>query len=404
MELWISVVVILLGIGGILFFCLRKQLKKPVRITGIILSCLIFLAAAGYAMLTFFFLDSLREEPPAAEIPSVSVESSEVLPSSAAEEATTETEYEENTAADEAGLSEKEIKKIAAARVDAACRAALADVYATAHPGESHVSFPFDPVRPLGRVRLNEEQAKIYDEIRVKVAKIEDFEYTAQEYGYPFLDNLLVAAAALSEDYPLYSTYFEIRDTVEGDTCTGIVSQYFLPYSDEPLEAENRQELKNEIAIFEAQCDEIVRRIPRELSVYDQYRYLAAYLSCTAYYELDAPGQQNSTPYGAIAGGPAICQGYSKAFEYLCEKADLYCLCVSGSSGNESHMWNLIQLEDGTYHVDVTWSDNGINLPTDPEWFQYFAVTQDKILEDHIIDDGTIATGQRDISPTGTIE
>ena len=59
MELWFSAVSALLGAGGILFFALQKHLKKWIRTVGIIVSCLVFLAAAGYAVLTLFFLGSL---------------------------------------------------------------------------------------------------------------------------------------------------------------------------------------------------------------------------------------------------------------------------------------------------------------------------------------------------------
>ena len=56
-------------------------------------------------------------------------------------------------------------------------------------------------------------------------------------------------------------------------------------------------------------------------------------------------GVQIGTAYGAIEGGLSICQGYSRGFEYLCKKADLWCETVSGLSRNVSHAWNLVQLE-----------------------------------------------------------
>lgn len=59
-----------------------------------------------------------------------------------------------------------------------------------------------------------------------------------------------------------------------------------------------------------------------------------------------------------------VCEGYSKAFQYLCElssfKTDIYCYSVSGTMGGGGHMWNIIHMDDGNYYlVDITNSDKG---------------------------------------------
>lgn len=59
-----------------------------------------------------------------------------------------------------------------------------------------------------------------------------------------------------------------------------------------------------------------------------------------------------------------VCEGYSKAFQYLCELADLKsvdCYSVLGTldldGEAESHMWNLVCYEGKSYLVDITNSD-----------------------------------------------
>lgn len=63
-----------------------------------------------------------------------------------------------------------------------------------------------------------------------------------------------------------------------------------------------------------------------------------------------------------------VCEGYSKAFQYLCDLADFSsnvdCITVSGvmSDGYSSggHMWNIVKMADGyNYLVDVTNCDSG---------------------------------------------
>ena len=63
-----------------------------------------------------------------------------------------------------------------------------------------------------------------------------------------------------------------------------------------------------------------------------------------------------------------VCEGYSKAFQYLCDLTDfegeIDCISVtgtmSGGTGAGAHMWNIVNLADGkNYLVDVTNCDEG---------------------------------------------
>ncbi|MDE5992986.1 MAG: hypothetical protein K2G87_08055, partial [Oscillospiraceae bacterium] len=59
-----------------------------------------------------------------------------------------------------------------------------------------------------------------------------------------------------------------------------------------------------------------------------------------------------------------VCEGYSKAFQYLCDIGGVNCYTVSGwaEKGNDGsrHMWNIVVMDDNkSYLVDVTWSDKG---------------------------------------------
>ena len=59
-----------------------------------------------------------------------------------------------------------------------------------------------------------------------------------------------------------------------------------------------------------------------------------------------------------------VCEGYSKAFQYLCELTSfdepIYCRSVTGWFEAGSHMWNIVTMEDGkNYLVDVTNCDSG---------------------------------------------
>ena len=88
-------------------------------------------------------------------------------------------------------------------------------------------------------------------------------------------------------------------------------------------------------------------------------------------------GSGNKVVYGnpwqlvwVFDGDPAtnvVCEGYAKAYQYLCDKTDfsddkICCICASGFMDTETngHMWNIVTMENGrNYLVDVTNCDEG---------------------------------------------
>ena len=53
-----------------------------------------------------------------------------------------------------------------------------------------------------------------------------------------------------------------------------------------------------------------------------------------------------------------VCEGYSKAFQYLCDMSGLTCYSVTGDCGG-GHMWNIVTLDGRNYMADITNSDSG---------------------------------------------
>ena len=66
-------------------------------------------------------------------------------------------------------------------------------------------------------------------------------------------------------------------------------------------------------------------------------------------------------------GTKAVCEGYAKAFQYLCQlsdfKGDVVCYLVNGymqgGTGEGNHTWNVVLIDGGTLMVDVTNCDDG---------------------------------------------
>ena len=131
----------------------------------------------------------------------------------------------------------------------------------------------------------------------------------------------------------------------------------------------------------------------------DDYSKLLAYADAICDlvdYNFDAI-EDESTPYGNpwqmiwIFDGDdttkVVCEGYSKAFHYLCDNTafdddNIYAISVYGyvvySTGSEGgHMWNMVHMDDGkNYLVDTTAMDSGAGRDNDYGFFLKGATSQ----------------------------
>ena len=111
---------------------------------------------------------------------------------------------------------------------------------------------------------------------------------------------------------------------------------------------------------------------------YDKLDYYREWICDNVDYNHDAM-EDEETPYGnpwqliyvfdGIDETEVVCEGYSKAFKYLCDLTDTFadenidCRLVTGNmdggTGAGPHMWNLVEIGGENYLVDVTNCDEG---------------------------------------------
>lgn len=81
-----------------------------------------------------------------------------------------------------------------------------------------------------------------------------------------------------------------------------------------------------------------------------------------------------ATGWGAGKQGNAICEGYAQTYGFCLTLAGIKSLSISGICNRTNsddygyHAWNYVQMDDGWYHVDPTWCDNGNEI--DFNWFK----------------------------------
>lgn len=79
------------------------------------------------------------------------------------------------------------------------------------------------------------------------------------------------------------------------------------------------------------------------------YRYLAETLRTRS--AVDETAADDA--YGALVARCASGQGFAEGFADLCRTAGLECIVVAGQRDGAPWYWNMVQLEQGYYHVDL---------------------------------------------------
>lgn len=65
---------------------------------------------------------------------------------------------------------------------------------------------------------------------------------------------------------------------------------------------------------------------------------------------------------GALINHSCVCEGYAKAYKFLCDKAGVPCMVVTGTAAgsngiHEGHAWNIVRIGQDCCHVDVTFDE-----------------------------------------------
>lgn len=148
-------------------------------------------------------------------------------------------------------------------------------------------------------------------------------------------------------------------------------------------------ELEEAKDAFDKKVNEIVESAPAQAGEYQTEVFINNYLIDNCDYRSDDSMRHNA--YGALVRGAAVCDGYSKAFQILCNRLGVDCVGINGfspefnkengESSDTGHMWNCVKIGGNWYHIDVTWNDGDAHI----QRYLYFNVTTDEIKKNHTI-------------------
>ena len=144
-------------------------------------------------------------------------------------------------------------------------------------------------------------------------------------------------------------------------------------------------------------------QLPQGLSEYEREEYVYRYIinNCTYDEEVDSSDDYGDNHpsiynlYGVMIDQKAVCEGYSRAFDYLCSEIGVDAVCICGLASDDGdgdsddasdlHMWNAVQFDNDWYWCDCTW-DDWYEDEDLGDVFYYLNIPDDILLADHTVD------------------
>lgn len=164
------------------------------------------------------------------------------------------------------------------------------------------------------------------------------------------------------------------------------ISQAYLTENTSSLDDFQLSIYNKAVQIIDGEISDEMTDYQKELAIHD-------YLIKNCEYDeglltvLGGHGKNAENPYGALIDGKAICSGYTTSFQMFMDMLEIPCKSIkAGDSNNEEHAWNMVEINDKWYYVDVTWDDPVPDRSNRPTRHSYFNVTYDIMAERHVWD------------------
>lgn len=132
---------------------------------------------------------------------------------------------------------------------------------------------------------------------------------------------------------------------------------------------------------IDATTDKLVKEANGKSTTFEKLKVFHDYLVLNSTFELnDSDVDYNATIYNALgsssAQGNIQCAGYAKTMQYLCDRAGITCMVITGeTTEGRSHAWNVVDVDGEWYNLDTTWDDPVLETPNYKNLgYKYFLV------------------------------
>ena len=248
----------------------------------------------------------------------------------------------------------------------------------------AYVRSNFDADRNPYFSTLTSKEKDIYSQLYEELSKgSQKFECKVSGVS---ADQLTKAIDAVLNDHPelfwIDNQYEYTYDPDDGSIQD--ISFDFFDFANTP------DKLQNAKVAFEKAADDILDGARSQPFMVERERAIHDYICKNTTYDESAP--YNQSAYSVIVLHRSVCAGYSRAFQYLMNKAGLTCYYVPGTTKDTSiggedgaHAWNIVCLDGEYYNIDVLWDDSASETYGE-DVYPFFNLTDSAFL-DHARDE-----------------
>lgn len=200
---------------------------------------------------------------------------------------------------------------------------------------------------------LSDEESELYDGYyQLRPVRLTDAVYTMLE-----VETVMIAVL---DDHP--ELFWVAQDFyLSADPDAGVTElTFYTSYKSEEI-IRMMTELNRCLREFYA-------AVPVSLSPYEREVYVYGWLIDNCVYDEHVDDSQEYSDthpsiynlYGVLADHSAVCEGYARAFDYLCGELGVDAVCIGGTTDSDRdapHSWNAVRLNDNWYLADPTWDD-----------------------------------------------
>lgn len=165
---------------------------------------------------------------------------------------------------------------------------------------------------------------------------------------------------AITSLYEKYAPFFPAFKTLHFSGISHIISEFYV--YDVVIEYKIG---KVKLKTMELEVEKELTRLSRLLFLKDMPDYIKVYIAhnylatnVEYYLPKERTQLENNyihSAYGALINKKCVCQGYADAFKRLMSKNGVRCDIVCGRVEGGYHAWNMVVIDNKSYHVDVTW-------------------------------------------------
>ena len=237
--------------------------------------------------------------------------------------------------------------------------------------------------------KLTDDQQKIYKAVANAVKNL-DSNAKIKEYNY-IDDNTTMkdAKVAIQNFFLDHPEVFYVNNDYTVSTIDLVNSKRIeieLSYS-----VKNKNDLNDKISEINSVLNPIITEAKKmdkfnaELYIHDKICEICKYYKYT---DINEVPEESHGIYGCLVLKQAVCDGLSKTLMIALDKIEIENILITGYLQNQAHAWNLVNLDDNWYHVDITSNKSVKNEENNKEEIvhSYFNITTDQIKKTNEID------------------